>query len=158
MADDKLNHRHPEAIAALLTCPTVEEAARTVGVSDRTIREWMKLPDFMAAYRQARREVVEAAIGRLQQATNDAVTTLTRNLTCGKPASEIRAGLGILDRAINAVQVLDLADQLAELQRQIEEVRNGCGNGNAGAGSGEAPGGPGAEDGASESGPCPSPF
>ena len=51
----KFGRKQEEAIAALLTQRNVEEAARTAGVGTRTLLRWLKMPEFDAAYRQARR-------------------------------------------------------------------------------------------------------
>jgi hypothetical protein len=42
---------------------------RAAGVEARTLRRWLKLPEFQTAYRQARREAFRQAIARLQQGT-----------------------------------------------------------------------------------------
>jgi hypothetical protein len=44
----------------------------------RTIIRWLKLPEFNAAYREARRATFSQSIARLQQATSAAVSTLLR--------------------------------------------------------------------------------
>lgn len=43
-----------EAVAALLTHRNQEEAARAVGISVATLLRWQKVPEFDAAYRDAR--------------------------------------------------------------------------------------------------------
>src|SRR5262245_14449558 len=119
----KSNRKREEALAALLSTTSIEKAAQKAGLSERTLHNWLTEPEFLAAYRQARRQVVEGAVSRLQKATGAAVRCLKRNLTCGNVGAEIRAALGILDHALKAVEVMDLAQQLAELKRQVEEVR-----------------------------------
>ena len=66
----KLNRKQEALIAALLTEPTHAAAAVKAGVSEATLHRWLRLADFQAAYRQARRRIVETAIGRLQQAAS----------------------------------------------------------------------------------------
>lgn len=51
----KLERKQEEAIAALLTHRTVEEAARSIDIAPSTLLRWLKDPDFDAAYREARR-------------------------------------------------------------------------------------------------------
>src|SRR5438093_635470 len=108
MSGSKLDRKQEALIAALLTEPTHAAAATQAGVSEATLHRWLHLPEFQAAYRLARRGVVETAIGRLQQSTGKAVAALERNLTCGQPSNEIRAALGMLDHAVKAVELLDL--------------------------------------------------
>src|SRR5262245_51915165 len=119
----KSNRKREEALAALLSTTSIEKAAQKAGLSERTLHNWLADPEFLGAYRDARRQVVEGAVTRLQKAAGAAVRCLKRNLTCGNAGAEIRAALGILDHAVKAVEVMDLAQQLAELKREIEEVR-----------------------------------
>ena len=51
----KFGRKQEEAVAALLTQRNIEEAARSIGVAPNTLLNWMKLPEFQAAYREARR-------------------------------------------------------------------------------------------------------
>jgi hypothetical protein len=79
----------------------------------------MAEPEFKARYRAARRQVVESAVGRLQQAATLAVDALTRNLTCGIPAVEVGAARSVLDQAIKAVELIDLAERVEALEREL---------------------------------------
>jgi hypothetical protein len=120
-ANGKLNRKQETLIAALLTEPTHAAAATKAGVSEATLHRWLRLPEFQTAYRQARRSIVETAIGRLQQTTGKAVEALERNLACGHPGNEIRAALGILDHAVKAVELLDVVERVEELERLMKE-------------------------------------
>ena len=111
--------RQERAIVALLSEPSIEAAAKTADVSDVTIWRWMKLPEFRAKLRDARRAVVEGAIGRLQQTATEAVETLRRNLTCGTPAVEVRAATAILDQAIKAVELFDVVERVEQLEARV---------------------------------------
>jgi hypothetical protein len=97
---EKLSRKQEQAIAALLAEPTIAAAAGKVKVGERTLREWLKRHAFRAAYGRARSAVVEAALGRLRQVTGEAVDTLRRNLSCGRPGDEIRAAVAVLDHAL----------------------------------------------------------
>jgi hypothetical protein len=87
-------------------------------VSARTLKTWLTQPDFLAAYRAARRQIVEAAVTRLQQVCLQAVLALHRNLSCGKPTAEIAAARAILEQAIQGVDLYDLAGRVEALERQ----------------------------------------
>lgn len=112
----KLTRKKEALILALLSEPTHSAAAVKAGISEATLRRWLRTPFFQAAYRAARREVVEAAIGRLQQAAGQAVSTLERSLHCGRPSNEIRAAVAILDNAVKAVELMDLVQRVEELE------------------------------------------
>jgi len=114
--------RQERAIVALLAEPSIEAAAKTAEVSDVTIWRWMKQPEFRSKLRDARRAVVEGAIGRLQAAATEAVDTLRRSLTCGIPSVEVRAATVILDQAIRAVELFDLAERVEHLEARLGDV------------------------------------
>ena len=118
---EKQSRKREQAIAALLSEPTHEAAAKKAKVADRTLRGWLKEPDFNREYREARRRIVEGAISKLQQTAILAVLTLNRNLTCGQPATEVRAAQVILEQSVKAVELADLAQQVEELRQQIEK-------------------------------------
>jgi hypothetical protein len=45
----KFSRKHEQAISALLTQPTLAEAATTVGVGEATLRRWLQQESFQAA-------------------------------------------------------------------------------------------------------------
>jgi hypothetical protein len=79
------------------------------------------LANFAAAYQAARRQAFGSAVGRLQQASADAVDALRRNLSCGTPAAEIAAARAILEHARAGIEREDLAQRVEELERQERE-------------------------------------
>jgi hypothetical protein len=114
---EKQERLQEQAVAALLSHPSIAAAAESLGVSDKSLRGWLREPAFKHAYREARRQVVEAAVARLQQAAGKAVETLERNLTCGHPGHENRAAAAILEYAVKGVEMLDVAQRLEALEK-----------------------------------------
>ena len=86
-----------KALAALLTNSSVKDAALASGLSEETLYRYLRDEDFKNEYEDAKRQIVESAVSALQQAANEAVETLRRNLTCDNPQAEIRAAQLILD-------------------------------------------------------------
>jgi hypothetical protein len=119
---EKQSRKAELAVAALLSEPTIEAAATKAGVSTRTLKTWLKDPTFLAAYRQARAQIVEAAVTRLQQAATAAVLTLHRNLTCGRPGAEIAAAKTVLEQALRGVDFFDLLGRVEQLERRDKEI------------------------------------
>ncbi len=122
---DKLSRTQEKAIAALLSAPTIGEAAKACGVNDATMWRWLQLPDFAAQYRLARRQVVERAISELQAATGEAVEALRRNLHCENPGVEIRAAQIVLEQAIRGVELIDLQERVERLESLLAEQEKG---------------------------------
>jgi hypothetical protein len=120
----KLTRKQEAAIAAQLTAPTLAAAAVQAGIGEATLRRWQKRPEFQAANRAARRQLVDAALAELQGAAGQAVQALVKNLTCGNHGVETRAALGILEHATRAGIIADLAQRLEDLERrQLEKPR-----------------------------------
>jgi hypothetical protein len=68
----KFGRKQEEAIAALLTHRSIDEAAKAVGISAKTLLRWQQEPRFAKAYREARRAAYSQSIARLQQAASAA--------------------------------------------------------------------------------------
>ena len=60
-----LGRKQEETIAALLSQRNLGEAAKAAGISMRTLMRWLKLPEFQAAYREARRMAYSHAVAKL---------------------------------------------------------------------------------------------
>ncbi len=115
----KFGRKMEAAIAALLTRPSIEDAARVAGVGEKTIRRWLQEPEFRAEYRKARRESVGQTTARLQQATGAAGATVLKLMTDPNvPAAvRLRAAECVLDRATKSLEMEDMEDRIAELER-----------------------------------------
>ncbi len=122
---EKLTRKAEQAIAALLEHPTVGEASKACGVSERSLWRWQKRPDFQKRYREAQRAVVDTSIAELQEATKEAVKTLRRNLTCGKPEAETRAAQIIIEQAIKAVEMQEMQERIKRLEQVLESKSPG---------------------------------
>src|SRR6266853_884629 len=114
----KFTRKKEEAIAALLTQRSLEDAAKTAGIGTQTLLRWLKLPEFQAAYREARREAVQQAVARLQQATGAAAITVLKLMTDPNvPAAvKLRAAECVFDRAFKGVELEDIEVRVAALE------------------------------------------
>ena len=117
----KFGRKKEAAIAALLAERTQAEAARAVGIDLKTLKRWLRVPEFIAEYRQARWEVVEQAYARAQQNTSAATTVLLMLMADSKTphSSRIRAALGVFDIAREGLD-LDIETRVAALERTAE--------------------------------------
>ena len=117
----KFGRKKEQAIAALLTQRNIDEAARAIDVAPNTLLKWMKLPEFQAAYREARRAAHGQSIARLQQATSAAVSTLLKVMVdANAPAStRVRAADSVLDHAAKAIEIEDIEVRVTELERSL---------------------------------------
>jgi hypothetical protein len=123
----KLGRKQEEAIAALLSHRSIEEAAHACKLGPRTLIRWLKLPEFSVAYREARRAAVSQSVARLQQSTGAAVSTLLKVMVDpSTPAStRIRAADSVLDHAAKGIELEDIEARVAELERGAETSKTG---------------------------------
>jgi hypothetical protein len=114
----KFGRKQEEAIAALLTHRSVEEAARGAGIGTKTLLRWLKVPEFQNAYREARREAFGQAVARLQQASSAAVSTLLKIMvdTNVPASSRVRAADCVLEHTAKAIELEDLEARVSELE------------------------------------------
>jgi len=121
MADPGKKER---AIIALIEEPTIREAAKVAGVGQTTLYRWLREDEnFQNDYREARRQVVQKAIGALQRATGDAVKTLQDVMRDAEaPASaRVSASKTVLEMAIKGVELEDLEARVGRLEEAIRE-------------------------------------
>lgn len=118
-----LSVKQEKLIAFLLTERTIEHACQQAEIAVVTYWRWMQEKEFIAAYRRARRDLIEGTVSRLQNISAAAIDALERNLTCENPASEIRAATIILEQAAKGVELLDLESRIEELEELTREVK-----------------------------------
>jgi hypothetical protein len=119
---EKLSRKQAVLISALLTAPTLAAAAQTAGIGAVTAWRWLKEPTFQAAYREARRAVVQQALVQVQHATGEAVATLRSVMQDPEaPASaRVSAAKTILETAVKGVELEDLEARIAALEATLE--------------------------------------
>ena len=125
----KLGRKQEDAIAALLTQRNIDEAARAAGVGTRTLLRWMKIPEFDAAYREARRQAYGQSISRLQQGSTAAATTLLKVMVdiATPPSTRVRAAEAVLSHAAKAIEIEDIDARLRELEAAADANKGGRG-------------------------------
>ena len=87
----------------------------------------MKEPAFDAAYRAARRAAFAQSVGRLQQASSAAVSTLLKVMVDpGTPAStKLRAADSVLAHTIKAMETDDIEVRVTALEQAAEANKSG---------------------------------
>lgn len=114
----KFGRKKEDAIVALLTHRTVEEAARAINVATKTLLRWMKEPEFDLAYRAAKRAAFGQSIARMHHLTSAAVSTLGNVMldSATPPATKVRAADSILNHTIKAIEIEDIEGRVAALE------------------------------------------
>ena len=84
------------------------------------MRRWLRLPVFLAAYREARRETMEKTMAQIQQASWAASTTLIKLLGAERPSRLACAQQRDLNQANKGLETLDHEERLAALEAVAE--------------------------------------
>jgi DeoR/GlpR family transcriptional regulator of sugar metabolism len=120
----KITNRE-KVLVALLETPSVRDAAKSSGVSEATIYNFLRDSEFKTAYREARRQTVETAIAQMQSAASEAVDRLKELQYCENPAVAARCAQIIFENSIKGMETLDILERLEILEdehkKQIEE-------------------------------------
>ena len=129
---EKLSRKQEIAVAALLSCPTVAEAAGSVGIGSTTLRRWMRQDEFRRAADRARRDVLGEVSRRLVAAAGDALSCLLDIMNDGEAsaASRVSAAGKIFD-LIGAELGVQEPPQLPLIERLEAQERELFGSGSA---------------------------
>jgi hypothetical protein len=126
----KLPRKLDGFIAALLSRSSVEAAAEAADISRVTAWRWLKDPAIIQRLREARRDAMNRAIARLQEAASGAVDCLCEVQQEGESESaRVSAARTILEQALRAVELGDIEERLAKLEA-IAQNRTWRGAGN----------------------------
>jgi hypothetical protein len=86
------------------------------------LRRWMRLPDFQAAYLQARREAVTQALARLQQGSGAAATVIFKVMVDANvpPSVRLRAAECLFQNAVKGIEIEDIEARVAALEEATQ--------------------------------------
>ena len=124
---EKFGRKKEEAIVALLTCRTTEEAAHAIGISGATLLRWQREPEFQISYLAAKRAAFGQSIARLHHLSSSAVSTLGKIMldSTMPPATRARAADSILNHTAKAIQIEDIEVRVSELERATKSAKPG---------------------------------
>jgi AcrR family transcriptional regulator len=117
-----------KVLVALVETSSIREAAKKSGICEATIYNYLKDKEFLAEYRNARRQTVESAIAQMQNAASEAVERLKELQYCENPAVAARCAQIIFENSVKGMETVDILQRLEiledEHQKQIEENGN----------------------------------
>ena len=114
----KLKPKQGEAIVALMSHQSVDDAARAIKIGPRTLYRWLKEPEFDAAYLKARRDTYKQGIARLQKNVGAARSILFKVMAdaATPPAVKVRAVECVLSHSGKAIEIEDIEMRVTELE------------------------------------------
>jgi hypothetical protein len=108
-------------LGALAAGSSVEDAARTAGVSTRTAYRRLADPVFARRLAEARDELISAALGELVECASEAVATLRSLLSASDERVRLGAAKSTLEQLLRLRETLTLSQRLAALERAVQQ-------------------------------------
>jgi hypothetical protein len=118
----KRTRLYETAIAALLTETTIEKAAQKCAVSYSTIGRWMKEPEFISMYNEAKQNILESVKNQLRQLGTKAVTTLNDAIDNATvlTSDKLNASKFVIDRILEFQVTDELNVRIQQLESSSE--------------------------------------
>lgn len=115
-----------KALAAMLSCPSMEAAAAKAGISSRTLRNYLKDPEFAEEYRKVNSQLVTAATLQIQRSLAPAISTLREIAEDGSAnmTARIQAARGLLEYGIRLSELGDVYARIEALEAAMEDDGN----------------------------------
>jgi DNA-binding MurR/RpiR family transcriptional regulator len=115
-----LSRRHEAVIVALLANPKITDAAKAAGVNESTVWRLMQREDFQLRYKAAQDEALNGALGSIQGAAIEAVSTLRDIASNGKvEAARVSASKTILDFTFKVREQFGLEERIKQLEAAL---------------------------------------
>jgi transposase len=113
--------RRERAALLLASGHTQQQAAAEVGVSERTVREWLTDPRFVECVAALQAQLFSEAVGRLARVAGKAAQTLERLLDSANDNVSLGAAKAVLEVGPRLKEAVVLAQELAELKAAVEK-------------------------------------
>ncbi len=120
VASPKFSPKKEKALLSLLEGANVSEAAAKVGVHERTIRRWLKEPEFQKRLNQTRLDLYSEALESLRDASSKAVKRLSELLDSGSEKTALKAAELIINFSLKINLEQEHERRLEELEEALE--------------------------------------
>jgi len=114
-----LSARQRLALPIIAAEPTIDSAADKIGVTRKTIYEWLKLESFTRALEAARKEYVESAFRTMRLAAKQAADKIIKHLDCTDERISLRAAEDIIEFAQKALEHEELEKRIEVLEARF---------------------------------------
>ncbi|HEX3643703.1 MAG TPA: hypothetical protein VHV10_20630 [Ktedonobacteraceae bacterium] len=126
--ESELSPKQHQLIAALVAGNSIVDAAKAVGVAERTAHLWLKQPLFSQIYRDTERSEFEDSLEETRESKRLIREMLLKHIEARvdvTPASQLQAAKLLLEQYVVADEIAQLKQQISELQIKIETLETG---------------------------------
>ena len=117
-----ITQKQKAALQALMQFTSRKEAASAAGIAERTLREYLRDPAFIAELNRLYDDWMDECTRELQQAVNLAIQTLKGSLTDEEASvpAKIAAAKAILETAPKYLEVNNILPRIEALEKDME--------------------------------------
>ncbi len=122
-----MDEKQSKILQSLMSNFTIQDAAKSLGISPNTIYIALRDETFAQAYKEARHKAVEHSITMLSRASSLAVSTLVQIVedTQQKSSVRVNAAKSILEFSFRGYETEQLVERVEKLEKAIAEQSRG---------------------------------
>jgi hypothetical protein len=118
-----LSARQLLALPIIAGEPSIEGVAEKVGVTRKTIYEWLKQEPFKRALEEARMEYVESGFRTMRLAAKQAADKIVKHVDSTDEKVSLRAAEDIIEFAKEFISLEDHERRIKELEERLEQAQ-----------------------------------
>jgi hypothetical protein len=122
----KLTSKHDKAISLFLDGCNATQVAQQLKVTPRSVYRWLADPDFALEMTNRRAALRSEIVSTLHSKAQKAITTIEELMEDDKIPALVRlkAAQTILDKTIGSADIQELSEQVAALEKLINDAAN----------------------------------
>jgi len=128
LQQQQVTSKQRKLIACLIAGNSIVDAARAVGVAEKTAHAWRKQPAFIEAYQAARaeadREIWQATMQQLKNSIPQALTVLAKHAGAEgvevTASTQLRAAVVLIEKAIELNEIEEIKQRLSALEERLK--------------------------------------
>lgn len=123
---DPWNPKQERLAAMIAAGRSIKAAAAEIEIGERTAHSWLADPRYRTFVAELRGRMMDESVGRLAEATSEAVGTLKALLNDGSSNVRLRAATSILDVAVKLREHVELDARMLRIEmKQAENQQAG---------------------------------
>lgn len=117
------NTKADKILNALLTYPTIREAASALGLAEKTIYNYLDKPDFKRRYNTARTRIIRASAAHIQGKMTRAIDVIASIMENEEIAPQVRlnAAKAILENTIRLCEYSEILERMEAIEEKLSE-------------------------------------